>query len=185
MCHPGLGFMAVALWYFPIWTKPIILDCQKCAFDSSSIAILSSQLIYTYINGRDRREPPPPQNQQQQNSFRQMNQATRPIYRYGWAELPSHMDWLLLDKLYNQQTTIQENPQIRTRDSSNSDGHYGASTSQYYSPVQLSNTHQSVSLALSNQEIGKEKEEDKVFPLYSWPRAVLGSVKERLTRKQW
>lgn len=79
-------------------------------------------------------------------------------------DLPSHMDWLLLDKLYNQQTTIQGNPQIRTRDSSNSDAHYGASTSQYYSPVQLSNTHQSVSLALSNQEIGKEEEEDKVSP---------------------
>lgn len=64
------------------------------------------------------------------------------------TELPSHMDWLLLDKLYQSADEwIQENPQIRTRDSSNSDAHYVSSTSQYYSPVQLLNTHQSVPLA--------------------------------------
>lgn len=158
--------MAESLWYFPIWTKPIILDCQKCVFDSSSIAILSSQLIYTYINGRDRREPPPPQNQQQQNSFRQMNQATRPINRYGWAE------WVAFP--YGL-TTIGQTIQSADDDTGKSTDKDAwliqfwrplwASTSQYYSPVQLSNTHQSVSLALSNQEIGKEEEEDKVFPI--------------------
>lgn len=62
------------------WTNPIIVDCQKCGFDSSSIAILSSERELTKWKRdyTDRRPTFP---------FRKSH-PSRPINRYGFVLRP-------------------------------------------------------------------------------------------------